>query len=398
MKKPFGPFDYTEYDPETGVIKAFGVPSTFHCNVFNYFFRLGVVNLLGERGRDLVYESSEIAHYRLFKSTGLKGQELLDFGKEYFKSRGLGVLSFKSKNEIILYNSTHGHTSIIIEKRHSEKPSCDVERGFLSGLLHAALDVPLGTLQVEEYECMAMGNPACKMEVKVINKPKRFEEPNYTDEIFIRLDGKIQKEKIEKIKQIMPVPDESGVLAIPSRFADIRKVWVTLLPTEYYSRVNLKMFELLDEEKARYYTTLAGFNCVSFTYISLYHTPFGEIVCGNLGEKDEMEALRCFIELSDYLGFGRVKTSFEKVKITLDIYNFYDNNYALALKSKPRSYFAAGAMLASKFAILDLKAYKEDFKMSALGIFNKFDNIYYNADWKTEFDENKSHQRVIINV
>ena len=391
--------DLVNYDPATGILTVEGIPVTYHCNIFNHFFSYGIRMILGEEsGKEIVYRASEFAHHRLFKRLkeryNLNDRQTYEMGMRYFKSRGLGVLNVRGTEDISLIASTHAHTHMKVMKGISSVPVCDVERGFIAGLLEAALDVDPGRLYVEETECIAMGDPICRLKVGVRGERVNYPDPDYSR---VKLYGvkeglKERAENMSKIIPLIPPPDRSGIIAIPSRFKDVGKVWVSQLPTEYYSYANMRILELADEDSARYVMTLAGYACVFFTYVSLESTPIGDLLIG--GTQDEDEYIRRLFSMGNYLGFGVFDIEVYRDGAKAKIYNFYENNYLLALSMEPVSYFLNGATLATYVAGRVYKTYRSRDVFSILKVMKSFDDFYGRAEFSSSFDKSQNAQSV----
>lgn len=391
--------DLVSYDPATGILTVEGIPVTYHCNIFNHFFSHGIRMILGEEsGKEIVYRASEIAHYRLFRRLkeryGLNDRGTYEVGMRYFKSRGLGVLEVKGTDDISLIASTHAHTHMKVMKGISSVPVCDVERGFIAGLLEAALDVRPGRLYVEETECIAKGDPVCKLRVEVRKESVAYPEPDYSRvELYEVKEGLGERaENMSRIAPLIPPPDSSGIIAVPSRFKDVGKVWVSQLPTEYYSYANMRVMDLADRDSARYVMTLAGYACVFFTYVSLASTPIGELLIGDT--QDEDEYIKRLFSMGNYLGFGVFDINVRGDGAEARIYNFYENNYLLALSREPVSYFLNGATLATYVAGRVYKTYRERSEFSILKVMKSFDDLYGRAEFVSSFDTSRNAQSV----
>ncbi len=400
--------DLLEYDAPTGRMLVEGIPMTYHCNVFNHFFAKGVKLALGEeQGREVIYRASEFAHYRLFRRLKekyvLNDRETYELGMDFFRSRGLGVLDIKSPDKIYLLASTHAHTYIKVLRAFSDLPVCDVERGFVAGLLEAALDAEPGNIYVEESSCIGAGDPVCKLEVKIRRERVDYPEPDYGRVVFYEVEGADERRKtMEKLMPLIPEPDDSGIIALDSAFADIKKVWISQLPGEYYAYANMKVAEMADEEVARYSLVLAGFNCVFFTYVSIARSPIGEILLQDAVTEDDY--FRKLAEMGNYFGFGVFKVGDIKrggeCVCDMRLYNFYENSYLLALGKEPLSYFLPGAALAQIMATYRYRYY--DRSTATLGainaIFEDFDRAYETLSFDMEFDTTKNEQRVWLSV
>ncbi len=398
--------DFVVYDPLTGRMLVEGIPVTYHCNVFNHFFAEGIKLALGEgKGKEIIYRSSEIAHYRLFRRIkeryGLSDKEIYTFGMNYFKSRGLGVLNVEGRDKIYLLASTHAHTYLKVLRSFSSVPICDVERGFVAGLLEAALDVEPGTIHVEETSCIGSGDPICKMEVRITHDRIDTPNPDYSKVVFYPVDGaEKRKNTMEKIMPLIPEPDDSGIIAIDSAFTDIKKVWISQLPGEYYAYANMKVADISDPETARYTLTLAGFNCVLFTYVSIARSPIGNILLEDAeSQKDYFVKLA---EIGNYLGFGIFKVEDvhenEGCECDIRLYNFYENSYLVALNRETVSYFLLGATLAQSLATYFYRYYERDSLGPVKKIFEEFDKAYESMDVDMSFDSLKNEQRVILSL
>ncbi len=404
MNLPKGSLDYTDYVPEYGVLKVFDTFVTYHCNVFNHYFAESTLITLGnDLGIRTLYEASEFAHFRLFRNLkdrlGLSAEELLEFGKHYYKSRGMGVLEIKGINDIFLIASTSAHTYIKVSRGFFEFPTCNVERGFIAGLLEAALDVPPGYIKVEEDKCIGMGDPICKMRVIITReKNPRFRDVSYDGVPLNKRPGKEERvRKMREISKAFPEPDESGVLAIPSRFEDIKQVWIVQLPTEYYAYTNMVIAENALEEVAKYTLTAAGYNCVLFTYISLAHSPVGDVVIGDVREPDEY--FKRLAEIGNYLGFGifevaDIRNSGGRVSGSINLFNFYENNYLMAMGRSARSYFLAGATLAFINSVFWRRVYALPSMGTLIDWLRDFDELYNGVRYQVDFNDSENSQRI----
>ncbi len=398
--------DLLRYDPPTGRMLVEGIPVTYHCNVFNHFFAKGVRLALGEEnGREVLYRASEFAHYRLFRKVkeryGLNASETYAFGMDYFKSRGLGVLDIKGTDRIYLLASTHAHTSIKVLRSFSDLPVCDAERGFVAGLLEAALDAEPGEILVEETSCIGAGDPICKMEVSTTGKRVSMPHPDYGRVVFYPVEGAEERGKtMERLIPMIPEPDDSGIISLESTFTDIKKVWISQLPGEYYAYANMKVAEMSDPEMARYTLTLAGFNCVFFTYVSIARSPIGKILLE--GAQSREDYFVKLVEIGNYFGFGVFRVEDLKVgdKCECDIrlYNFYENSYLLSLGREPVSYFLLGASLAQAMATYLYRYYESPSLGSIKKVFEDFDEAYERMESDLSFDPTRNEQRVLLRL
>ncbi|NPB04661.1 MAG: hypothetical protein GXO39_09695 [Thermotogae bacterium] len=399
--------DLLNYDPHTGILSVEGVPVTYHCNVFNHFFAEGIKLALGiERGRELIYRSSEFAHYRLFSTLkhryNMSPEEMVTFGERYFKSRGLGVLNIKNKDNITLIASTHANTYIRILRSFSDIPVCDVERGFVAALLEVALDTPPGSLEIEERGCLAAHDPVCRMGVKVLHKPVELPGVDCERAPLYRVPGAEERMKLmEKIMKRIPAPDETGIISLDSAFSDIRKVWITQLPSEYYAYAKTRLQDMADENVVKYTLTLAGFNCVFMTYVSVAKTPIGDIVFKGATNLDERA--RRFLSIGNYLGFGIFEVPYLRYngstcECTVNLYNFYENNFLRALGREPLSYFLPSAVLAMVSAVYIYRFHESQRHGILMDAFRMFDDLYDRSEFSLSFDIRKNMQTVEMKV
>ena len=394
--------DLLIYDPPTGRMTVEGLPVTYHCNVFNHFFARGVKLALGEEeGREVLYRASEFAHYRLFRKVkeryGLNDRETYALGMDYFRSRGLGVLDIKGPDRIHLLSSTHAYTYLNVMRALSNVPVCDAERGFIAGLLEAALDAEPGEIRVEETSCIGTGDPICRMKVSITGKKANMPQPDYGKVVFYPVEGAEEREKtMERLIPMIPEPDDSGIISLRSAFTDIRKVWISQLPGEYYAHANMRVVEAADPETARYTLTLAGFNCIFFTYVSIAHSPIGEVFLE--GVRSPEDYFLRLVDMGNYFGFGVLKV--EKLEVgdrcdcDVRLYNFYENSYLLALGKEAVSYFLLGAVLAQALATYRYRYYERDSLGSIRKIFEDFDEAYERMEVEMSFDPLKNEQKV----
>lgn len=398
--------DLLTYDAPTGRMLVEGIPVTYHCNVFNHFFAKGVKLSLGdEKGREVLYRASEFAHYRLFRAIkeryGLDASETYAFGMDYFRSRGLGVLNIKGRDRIYLLASTHAHTFVKVMRSFSDVPVCDAERGFVAGLLEAALDAEPGDIRVEETSCIGAGDPICKMEVRVAGKPVGMPQPDYGRVRFYAVEGAEERERlIGRLMPAIPEADDAGIISLESAFTDMGKVWISQLPGEYYAYANMRAVEEADRETSRYTLTLAGFNCVFFTYVSIARSPTGRILLE--GARTQEDYFVKLAEMGNYFGFGVFKVGEVKVgrrcECDVRLYNFYENYYPLALGREPVSYFLLGATLANALATFRHRYYERDSLGSIRAIFEDFDGIYERMEADMSFNPAKNEQRLILSL
>ncbi len=398
--------DLLNYDPPTGRMLVEEIPVTYHCNVFNHFFAKGVKLALGEEeGREVLYRASEFAHYRLFRKVkeryNLNDSETYAFGMDYFRSRGLGVLDIKGPDKIYLLASTHAHTSIKVLRAFSDLPVCDAERGFVAGLLEAALDADPGEIYVEETSCIGAGDPVCKMGVRITRKRESMPRPDYSRVVFYPVEGAEERERMmARLIPMIPDPDDSGIISLESAFTDIKRVWISQLPGEYYAYANMKVADMADPETARYTLTLAGFNCVFFTYVSIARSPIGKILLE--GAETREDYFVKLVETGNYFGFGIFKVEDLKVEdrceCSISLYNFYENSYLLSLGREPVSYFLLGASLAQVLATYLYRYYERDSLGAIKGIFDDFDEAYERMRFEMSFDPLKNEQRVFLSL
>jgi len=401
--------DLLTYDPHTGILNVEGVPVTYHCNVFNHFFAEGIKLALGtEKGRELVYRSSEFAHYRLFSSIkqkyALSPKEMVEFGEKYFKSRGLGILDIKDKNNILLIASTHANTYIRILRAFSDIPVCDVERGFIAALLEVALDIPPGSLKVEEKGCLASHDPVCRMEIEILKKPVKLPDVDCERAPLYKVPGAYERMKtMNLLTQKIPAPDDAGIISLDSAFSDIRKVWITQLPSEYYAYAKTRLQDMADENVVKYTLTLAGFNCVFMTYVSIAKTPIGDIIFK--GTHTQEERARRFLSIGNYLGFGifevphlHYEAGTGTCECVINLYNFYENNFLRAIGRKPLSYFLPSAVLAMVSAVYKYRFHESQHHGILIDAFRMFDKLYDRSEFSLKFDERKNMQTVEMKV
>ncbi len=399
--------DLLNYDPHTGILSVEGVPVTYHCNVFNHFFAEGIKLALGvERGRELIYRSSEFAHYRLFSAIkrryDLTPREMVEFGERYFKSRGLGVLNIKDKDDVTLVASTHANTYIRILRAFSDVPVCDVERGFIAALLEVALDTPPGSLKVEERGCLASYDPVCRMGIEILRKPVELPGVDCERAPLYRVPGADDRMRTMKmITERIPAPDGTGIISLDSAFSDIRKVWITQLPSEYYAYAKTRLQDMADENVVKYTLTLAGFNCVFMTYVSIAKTPIGDIVFK--GTHTQEERARRFLSMGNYLGFGIFEVPYLRYdggacECSVNLYNFYENNFLRALGREPLSYFLPSAVLAMVSAVYVYRFHENQHHGILMDAFRMFDKLYDRSEFSLSFDAEKNMQTVEMKV
>ncbi|WP_457572254.1 V4R domain-containing protein [Desulfovulcanus sp.] len=167
------PFSLT-FDPDNNILRLNDEPVSLHC----HFFNCGLLKALEEipyiDGLSILREEAAKQFYVNFKKLIERaGQEsspesLLKDAAELYRFMGFGRLDLSKLTRTggtAWADSSYYVVGWLAKYGKRTSSVCHLTCGFISGIMAAIFDTPLGHYEVEETECMILGSDMCRFTV-----------------------------------------------------------------------------------------------------------------------------------------------------------------------------------------------------------------------------------------
>ncbi len=347
-----------------------GEPVVYHCHHFNLFLDQTIDDALGPKeGQALRMRAGrEFAHRLIARvSQRVDAQtppERMRVASELFKAMGHGSLDISAdksggtaRGSFLHYGySWHEKYGAKVRRQH---PADAFACGYAAAAVEVAFNLPTGSIQAKEAECLAMRAPACLIELSESNEVEALGKPIEEADALA-----IAGEKVDGLKEEVIQPIASGLQDFTAGVAGDERgvvqafgVFVTMHLAGYYNRISFDAVEAIRERAPQSVGVLeellreSGHVCVFNTFGGILLSPEWEGLVGPLTE-DPLDIVAWCMAIARALGFGRwAIADFEPDKrLVLRTPASYESVYyrtRCGTSPTPNEYMLQGAALAT---------------------------------------------------
>jgi hypothetical protein len=165
------------FEPDLNIIKLNGVMVSLHCHHYNCSLVKVLEEMEGVNAQEIFIQTATEEFYMNFKhyiSTHLHSKtvsEKIGAASDLYRLMGFGRLDLSRLNESggkAHADSSYYVTGWLAKYGRRETPVCYLTCGFISGILAAIYNQPVGNYKTEEQNCMITGNSLCVFDVSVV--------------------------------------------------------------------------------------------------------------------------------------------------------------------------------------------------------------------------------------
>ncbi|WP_338766495.1 hypothetical protein WAF17_03905 [Bernardetia sp. ABR2-2B] len=379
---------------------ATGEPMIFHCHHYNVYLQaviedtssyLNVYPILSD-------SSQEIAHTQFsnfFKEKDnqeLSIEDKKQICQDYFRFCGFGIIDLSNLiKEGGKVDSPSEHYGIGWKikfglREKNKKGVAFFAAGYIAGAAEAIFDLPLGTLQTEQKECISQGDPKSSFEVFI----RKSSDENQTNLISSPQEGKYQTAQLNQpsdttidydgIRQALTNMDLQG--DSKTGLIDAFGVLLTRMYANYYCLISYKLLKLFEDEMGDDGLPLAAQLLTEAGHICAYNT-FGGVMQSTewnamikpmiQNKEDWVHGITAVVNAFGW-GVWEIQELASNQKLKMKIVSGYEpNNYLAHFDSEtslPVSFLASGGVagimnlvyntaLTEGFITLDENEYKK---------------------------------------
>ncbi len=380
---------------------AAGEPMIFHCHHYNVYLQaviedtssyLNVYPMLSDSSQEIVY--TQFSNF--FKQENNKNLSIEDkkyICQDYFRFCGFGIIDLtqltKEGGNVPAPFEHYGigwKTKFGLRDKN-KKGVAFFAAGYIAGATEAIFDLPLGTLQTEQKECISKGDTISSFEVFVRNHK---DDDDQNDLVLSPQEGKFQTYQLQQpsnttidyegIRQALTNMDLQG--DSKTGLIDAFGVFLTRMYANYYCLISYKLLRLFEDEMGSDGLPLAAQLLTEAGHICAYNT-FGGVMQSTewnamikpmiQTKEDWVHGITAVVNAFGW-GFWEIQELEPNQKLKMKIISGYEpNNYLAHFDNHtelPISFLASGGVagimnlvyntsLTEEFITLDEKEYKK---------------------------------------